>query len=189
MPPNTLPSSSAILPKVTIYTDGACEGNPGPGGWGAVMICGKTRKEISGGEPATTNNRMELSAALQALRRLRVSCEIVLWTDSMYLKDGITKWVKGWKTRGWRTSTKEPVKNVALWQALDAESAKHQITWQWVKGHAGHAENERCDVLAVAAGAKMREKYSPAQLKQLLHAFKESTSSAASAAGEASLFQ
>ncbi len=187
MPEAASPAPS-VRPRVTIYTDGACEGNPGPGGWGAVMLCGKIRKEISGGVPATTNNRMEMCAALEALRRLRVPCDVVLWTDSMYLKDGITKWIKGWKARGWRTSTKEPVKNAALWKELDAESAKHRITWQWVKGHAGHAENERCDVLAVTAGAKMRAKYTPAQLQQFMQTFREHIRAAESAPPGSGLF-
>jgi ribonuclease HI len=152
------------------------------------MICGKTRKEISGGVPATTNNRMEMSAALEALKRLRVSCEVVLWTDSIYLRDGITKWIRGWKARGWRTSTNETVKNAALWKELDAESTKHRITWQWIKGHAGHKENERCDVLAVTATQKMRGKYTPAQLKEFLHAFKSASGTSAPGAGEPSLF-
>jgi ribonuclease HI len=134
--------------RVVIYTDGACSGNPGPGGWGAILIYGDQRKELNGGEAETTNNRMELLAAISALDALKRPMPVDLWVDSQYVKDGITKWVHGWKRNGWRTAAKEPVKNVDLWQRLDAATARHDITWHWVKGHAGHPENERADELA-----------------------------------------
>lgn len=133
---------------VTIYTDGACSGNPGPGGWGVVMIFGDHRKEFCGGEPDTTNNRMELSAAIEALDGLKRSCTIDLWTDSTYVREGITNWIKSWKKNGWRTAQKKPVKNAELWQRLDVARERHDISWHWVKGHAGHPENERADELA-----------------------------------------
>lgn len=133
---------------VTIYTDGACSGNPGPGGWGVVMIFGDHRKEFCGGETDTTNNRMELSAAIEALDGLKRPCTIDLWTDSTYVREGITNWIKGWKKNGWRTAQKKPVKNAELWQRLDVARERHNISWHWVKGHAGHPENERADELA-----------------------------------------
>ncbi|MGQ0672341.1 MAG: ribonuclease HI [Hyphomicrobium sp.] len=133
---------------VVIYTDGACSGNPGPGGWGAILIYGERRKEICGGEPETTNNRMELLAAISALDALKRSSPVELHTDSAYLKDGITKWIHGWKRNGWRTADKKPVKNLDLWQRLDEARSRHAIDWRWVKGHAGHPENERADALA-----------------------------------------
>ncbi|MFV0298172.1 MAG: ribonuclease HI [Hyphomicrobiaceae bacterium] len=135
-------------PQVVIYTDGACSGNPGPGGWGAILVSGKHRKELNGGEAATTNNRMELFAAITALEALKKPSEVELWTDSNYVKDGITKWIHGWKRTGWRTADKKPVKNAELWQRLDEAARRHKIDWHWVKGHAGHAENERADELA-----------------------------------------
>lgn len=134
--------------KVVIYTDGACSGNPGPGGWGAILIFGDARKELSGGEGETTNNRMELSAACEALEALKRPCDVELYTDSAYVKNGITTWISGWKRNGWRTADKKPVKNVELWQRLDDARARHEISWRWVKGHAGHPENERADELA-----------------------------------------
>ena len=134
--------------RVEIYTDGACSGNPGPGGWGALLRLGGEARELSGGEPATTNNRMEITAAIQALEALRRPSQVRLYTDSTYLKDGITKWIHAWKQRGWKTAGKKPVKNVDLWQALEAASARHQVEWVWVRGHAGHDDNERADVLA-----------------------------------------
>lgn len=161
------------LKKVTIYTDGGCEGNPGPGGWAAVLLWNGRCKEVSGGEPATTNNRMELSAAIAGLGALKEPCEIVCYTDSEYLRKGISEWIKGWKARGWRTRDKKPVKNDDLWRALDAATAGHQIEWRWVKGHAGHEHNERCDVLAGEAIARMRREHRPDQLKAHLHAFKQ----------------
>jgi ribonuclease HI len=137
------------LPKaVTVYTDGACSGNPGPGGWGAILSMGAHRKELSGGEADTTNNRMELMAAISALEALNQRCAVALYTDSNYVKDGISKWIHGWKRNGWRTADKKPVKNAELWQRLEAARLRHDVTWHWVKGHAGHRENERADELA-----------------------------------------
>ena len=135
-------------PPVTIYTDGACSGNPGPGGWGAVLISGPHRKEICGGEPQTTNNRMELAAAIAALDALKKPSRVDLHSDSEYLRNGISTWIEGWKRNGWRTSAKQPVKNVELWQRLDAARQRHEVNWHWVRGHAGHIENERADELA-----------------------------------------
>ena len=134
--------------KVIVHTDGACSGNPGPGGWGAILEFNGTRKELSGGEAQTTNNRMELMAAISALEALKRPCSVEMHVDSVYVKDGITKWIKSWKTRDWKTADKKPVKNVDLWQRLDAAIVPHQISWHWVKGHAGHDENERADELA-----------------------------------------
>ena len=139
---------------VEIYTDGACRGNPGPGGWGAVLIAGRHEKEIRGGEPETTNNRMELLAAIEALSALRRPCEVVLHTDSEYLRRGITEWLSNWKRNGWRTAAKKPVKNVELWKRLDQQLQRHSIKYTRVAGHSGHPENERCDELAVAASRK-----------------------------------
>ena len=133
---------------IHIYTDGACKGNPGPGGWGAVLEPGGKEREIFGGEPATTNNRMELTAVIEALAALRRPCRVILHTDSQYVQKGITEWINGWKARGWRTSAKEPVKNVDLWKKLDDVVRSHHIDWVWVKGHAGDAGNERADALA-----------------------------------------
>ena len=134
--------------RVEVFTDGACSGNPGPGGWGSILRYKTVEKELSGYAPQTTNNRMELTAVVEALKALRESCEVVLYTDSRYLKDGITSWIKGWKRNGWKTASKEPVKNKDLWEALDEATQRHKIEWNWIKGHAGHAENERCDQLA-----------------------------------------
>ena len=136
------------LKKVVIHTDGACSGNPGPGGWGAILDYAGTRRELFGGEAVTTNNRMELLAAIEALRALKQPCAVEMHVDSQYVKDGITKWIHGWKRNGWKTSDKKPVKNVELWQALDEAVARHDIAWHWVKGHAGHGDNERADELA-----------------------------------------
>ncbi len=133
---------------ITIWTDGACSGNPGPGGWGAILRAGGQEKELSGGAPATTNNRMELTAAIMALESLKGPSEVDIHTDSQYVRGGVTGWIHGWKRNGWRTADKKPVKNIELWQQLDAATARHQIRWHWVKGHAGHPENERADVLA-----------------------------------------
>jgi ribonuclease HI len=138
---------------VVIYTDGACSGNPGPGGWGAILTYGDRCKEISGGEALTTNNRMELMAAISALEALKRPSRVELHTDSAYLKNGITGWIHGWKRNGWRTADKKPVKNAELWQRLDALRERHHIDWRWVKGHAGHPENERADALAREAMA------------------------------------
>ncbi len=136
------------MQKVEIYTDGACKGNPGAGGWGALLVSGKHEKELFGGAPDTTNNRMELTAVIEALSALKRPCEIILHTDSQYVQKGITEWINGWKARGWKTASRAPVKNVDLWQALDAAQARHKIEWRWVKGHAGHDGNERADALA-----------------------------------------
>ncbi len=136
------------MKQVEIFTDGACSGNPGPGGWGAILRYGETERELSSGEDHTTNNRMELMAAISALEALKTPCKVILNTDSSYLKDGITKWIKNWKRNGWRTASKDPVKNAELWQRLEAALGRHEIHWKWVKGHAGHAENERADELA-----------------------------------------
>lgn len=136
------------MDKVEIFTDGACKGNPGPGGWGAVMVAGQHEKEIFGGELNTTNNRMELRAVIEALTALSRPCQVVLHTDSQYVQKGITEWIHGWKARGWKTAARAPVKNADLWQELDSAQARHQIDWRWVRGHAGHVGNERADVLA-----------------------------------------
>lgn len=133
---------------VTIHTDGACSGNPGPGGWGAILEYNGHEKELSGAEAETTNNRMELMAAIAALEALKRSSEVRLVTDSVYVRDGVTKWIHGWKRNGWKTANKKPVKNEDLWKRLDAIASKHRVTWEWVKGHAGHPENERADALA-----------------------------------------
>lgn len=137
--------------SVDIFTDGACSGNPGPGGWGAILRWGRHEKELSGAEPDTTNNRMELMAAIAALEALKRPLAVTLTTDSVYLRDGVTKWIAGWKRNGWKTAAKKPVKNEDLWRRLDAAHAPHAVDWRWVKGHAGHAENERADALARAA--------------------------------------
>ena len=144
------------LTRVEIATDGACKGNPGPGGWGAVIRSGAREKELSGGEALTTNNRMELTAVIEALNALRRPCAVALSTDSRYVMDGLTKWIHGWRKNGWKTASKQPVKNADLWQALVEATARHRIAWEWVKGHAGHPDNERADKLAsdaaIAAG-------------------------------------
>jgi len=137
-----------VTPQVVIYSDGACSGNPGPGGWGAVMIAGQHVKEICGGEPATTNNRMEMMAAIQALEALKKPCKVEVHTDSTYVMKGISEWIFGWKKRGWKTADGKPVKNDDLWRRLDAARARHDVSWNWVKGHAGHELNERADALA-----------------------------------------
>ena len=131
-----------------IFTDGACRGNPGPGGWGALLRFDGTERELYGGEFDTTNNRMELQAAIESLKALTRPCTVVLTTDSVYVKNGITTWLESWKKKGWKTAARKPVKNVDLWQALDEENQRHQVSWHWVKGHSGHAENERADQLA-----------------------------------------
>ncbi len=138
-------------PQVVIATDGACKGNPGPGGWGAILRLGGTEKELMGAERHTTNNRMDLTAAIEALNALTRPCDVILSTDSVYVRDGITKWVHGWKRRGWRTADGSAVKNVELWQALVAATESHRIDWRWVKGHSGDPDNERADGLANAA--------------------------------------
>jgi ribonuclease HI len=141
-------TEKAETETVDIFTDGACSGNPGPGGWGAILRTGKVEKEIFGGERDTTNNRMELTAVIEALRALKRPVEARVHTDSQYVQKGISEWIHGWKRRGWKTADKQPVKNVDLWLALDSEAARHSVEWLWVKGHAGHVENERADALA-----------------------------------------
>lgn len=140
--------SGASKPSVVIYSDGACSGNPGPGGWGAILMSGPHRKEIHGGESETTNNRMELMAAIMALEALKRPSKVDLHTDSQYVRNGITAWIHGWKRNGWKTADKKPVKNAELWQRLDAAARRHELAWHWVKGHAGHEWNERADELA-----------------------------------------
>lgn len=149
-------NADPALTRVEIFTDGACKGNPGPGGWGAVIRSGPHEKELSGGEDDTTNNRMELMGAIAALSALKRPCHVVLTTDSSYVRDGITKWIHGWRRNGWKTAARQPVKNADLWQALIEASAPHSIDWRWVKGHAGHPENERADALASAAALDRR---------------------------------
>lgn len=139
---------SQDIKTVEIFTDGACKGNPGPGGWGALLRYGDTEKSLCGGEKNTTNNRMELMAAIEALRALKGPCDVVLTTDSQYVRQGITQWMLNWKKNGWKTAAKKPVKNADLWQQLDEESQRHQLDWRWVKGHSGHRENEIADDLA-----------------------------------------
>ena len=141
---------------IEIFTDGACSGNPGPGGWGALLRMAGTEKELGGGDPATTNNRMELMGAIAALEALKRPCRVKLHTDSKYVLDGATKWIHGWKRNGWKTADKKPVKNVELWQRLDTARNGHEVEWIWVKGHAGHIENERVDALARAEIVKLR---------------------------------
>ena len=136
------------MKSVEAFTDGACRGNPGPGGWGVLLRYGENERELWGGDPSTTNNRMELTAAIEALRALKEPCQVALTTDSEYVRKGITEWLQNWKRRGWRTAAKKPVKNVDLWQALDDEAGRHQVEWHWVKGHSGHRENEIADQLA-----------------------------------------
>ena len=140
--------------RVRIYTDGACSGNPGPGGWGAVLIYNGRRKEIFGGEVDTTNNRMELMAAIRGIETLKPGSRVVLVTDSAYVRDGITEWIHSWKRNGWKTAAKKPVKNEDLWRRLDAALADHEVEWRWVRGHTGHADNERADVLAKKGAGK-----------------------------------
>jgi len=139
---------AAVSARVAIWTDGACSGNPGPGGWGALLKFNGTVKELSGGEALTTNNRMELTAAIRALEALTRSCAVDLYTDSQYVRGGITQWMKGWKRNGWKTADRKPVKNQELWEELDALIARHDVAWHWVKGHAGDVDNERADELA-----------------------------------------
>ena len=143
-------------PHVIIHTDGACSGNPGPGGWGAILTSGTHEKELKGGEAHTTNNRMELMGAIEALEALKKPSTVELHTDSKYVHDGISKWIHGWKRNGWKTADKKPVKNMDLWQRLDSAIQRHDVHWRWVKGHAGHELNERADKLAVSAIADIR---------------------------------
>ena len=136
------------MSAIEIFTDGSCSGNPGPGGWAAILRSGRHEKELFGGDPATTNNRMELTAAIKAFESLKLPSEVTVYTDSRYVMDGVTKWMANWKKNGWKTADKKPVKNEELWRALEAAAAPHKVTWRWVKGHDGHPENERCDALA-----------------------------------------
>ena len=160
--------------SVVIHSDGACHGNPGPGGWAAILVSGPHRKELSGGVPATTNNRMELLAAIEALAVLNCSCAVEFHTDSNYLRDGITKWLHGWKRNGWKTKARQPVKNEDLWRRLDEAVSAHTVKWHWVKGHAGNAGNERCDELATAAILEVKRSYSREQLEGSLREFNAS---------------
>lgn len=154
-----------------IHTDGACHGNPGPGGWAAVLASGPHRKELSGAVLATTNNRMELQAAIESLEVLKRPCEVAMYTDSNYLRQGVTAWIFGWRKNGWMTKAKKPVKNADLWRRLDAATRPHAIKWHWLKGHAGHELNERCDQLATAAIFALKGKYSAADFKAALEEF------------------
>ena len=160
------------LKSVTIHSDGACEGNPGPGGWAAVLAYGGHRREISGGELATTNNRMEILAAVEALACLKEPCQVQFHTDSQYLRKGITEWIRMWKARGWITKTRQPVKNEDLWRRLSSAAEPHQIAWHWVKGHAGDEENERCDTLAVQVIAEIKKQHSKDDRTRALEEFK-----------------
>lgn len=144
------------MKQIVIYTDGACSGNPGPGGWGALLQYNGHERELFGGEKDTTNNRMEIMAAVEALNALKESCKVDLYTDSVYVRDGISKWIEGWKRNGWQTAAKKPVKNMELWQALDLARQRHEVIWHWVKGHAGHPENERVDALARKGVAEIK---------------------------------
>jgi ribonuclease HI len=162
--PSAISNPPADLKRITIYTDGACEGNPGPGGWAAVLQYGEHKKEICGAELATTNNRMELTAALEALQALTEPCRIEFFTDSEYLKNGVTVWSKAWKRKNWKKAGKD-IKNADLWKPIDAAASRHTIRWNWVRGHSGNAQNERCDQLAVAEIAKLRKKHTNAEIK------------------------
>lgn len=144
------------MKKVTLITDGSCLGNPGPGGWAAILRFGAKSKELSGGEPETTNNRMEMTAVIEGLRVLKEPCEVSIEIDSEYVRNGVTQWMEGWKKRGWTTSAKQPVKNQDLWQKIDAALSPHVVHWKWVKGHAEHADNNRCDELAREAASAIR---------------------------------
>jgi len=146
-----------VADVVEIYTDGACKGNPGPGGWGALLRSGRRERELFGGEPDTTNNRMELTAVIRALEALKRPCRVEVFTDSEYVKKGITEWLQAWKRRGWKTADRKPVKNEALWRRLDELASRHRIRWHWVRGHSGHADNERADALANRGVASLKE--------------------------------
>jgi ribonuclease HI len=146
-----------VAELVEIYTDGACKGNPGPGGWGALLRWGRRERELFGGEPDTTNNRMELTAVIRALEALNRPARVAVFTDSEYVRRGITEWLAGWKRRGWKTADRKPVKNEALWRRLDELASRHEVRWHWVKGHSGHAENERADALANRGVASLTE--------------------------------
>jgi ribonuclease HI len=159
------------MKKVVIHSDGGCHGNPGPGGWAAVLEYHQHKRELSGGVPATTNNRMELQAAIEAFSALKEPCEVEFYTDSEYVRNGVMRWLANWKRNGWRTKSKAPVKNEDLWRALDSSISRHKVEWHWVKGHAGHVGNERCDELANGEIARIKKAYGPAQLKALLAEF------------------
>ncbi len=159
------------MQQVIIHSDGGCQGNPGPGGWAATLSSGPHYLEICGGVPATTNNRMELQGAIEALKVLKEACAVDFYTDSAYVKNGVTAWVKNWKRNGWKTKEKKPVKNADLWRELDALAVKHEVKWHWLKGHAGHAGNERCDELANLEMAKIKKNFSREQLQVLLAEF------------------
>jgi len=160
------------MKKVIIHSDGGCHGNPGPGGWGVVLAYGSRRRELSGGEMATTNNRMEIMAAIEALSALKEACEVEFFTDSEYVKNGVTKWIWGWQKNGWRTKERKPVKNADLWRRLAAATTTHKVKWNWLKGHNGHTENERCDRLANAAIEKIKASHPAVELKAALKTFK-----------------
>jgi len=162
------------LKKVSIFTDGGCLGNPGPGGWAAILRYESMERKLSGGDPATTNNRMELRAAIAGLSALREACEVTVHTDSQYLRQGITAWIYQWKTRGWITASRQPVKNADLWRELDQQATRHRVTWKWLKGHAGHPENERCDALAASEIEKIRSSHSREELTACLESFRHS---------------
>ena len=166
------PARAQAMKKVTIFTDGGCLGNPGPGGWAAILRYGKHERALSGGEAATTNNRMELSAAISALQTLKEPCEVIIFTDSQYLRMGITEWIHSWRKRGWVTAKREPVKNDDLWRDLDAACKPHRIEWNWLKGHAGHPENERCDALAGAEMEKIQKSHTREELAARLEEFR-----------------
>lgn len=156
------------MKKVVIHSDGGCHGNPGPGGWAAVLEYGRHRRELSGGEPATTNNRMELLAAIRALEALKEPCSVEFFTDSEYVRNGITSWLAEWKANGWRTKKKKAVKNEDLWRELEAAAARHTIEWKWLKGHAGHVGNERCDQLSQVEIDRIKKSHTQEQLNQAL---------------------
>jgi ribonuclease HI len=166
------PARAKAVKKVTIFTDGGCLGNPGPGGWAAILRYGKHERAISGGAAATTNNRMELSAAISALQTLKEPCEVIIFTDSQYLRMGITEWIHSWRKKGWVTAKREPVKNDDLWRTLDAACKPHRIHWNWLKGHAGHPENERCDALAGAEMEKIQKSQTCEELAARLEEFR-----------------
>ncbi len=160
------------MKAVTIYSDGGCRGNPGPGGWGVILIYGKSRKELSGAAMATTNNRMELTGCIEALRALKEPCRVELHTDSQYVQRGMSEWLPKWKAKGWKRG-REPIKNLDLWQSLDREAGRHELSWKWVRGHAGHPENERCDELANLAIDELCARSTRADLSQALSEFKD----------------
>lgn len=165
---------TTTLKRVVIHSDGGCQGNPGPGAWACVLEYRQQKLELVGGELATTNNRMELSAAINALKALNQRCEVEFYTDSEYLRQGITAWVNGWKRNGWRTQTKQPVKNRDLWQQLDELAGRHVVNWRWLKGHAGHCLNERCDELAGKKMSEIRKRHGAEELKRALEIFRRS---------------